>query len=219
MAFFLRCPSCHGGLEETWKERTAVIDRHLRRVKDALLHPFALRARGLHPVTVTWVGFVLGIAAAASAAAGLNGWALGLWIANRACDGLDGAIARVHQRKSDWGGYLDLVLDLTVYAALPIGVAFARTDAWLAAAVLLGSFYVNLGTWTLLSALAPDHERDTTVTMPVGLVEGAETAAFYSAFLLWPAWAPALFWIMAALVLATAAQRTLWASRYLRRTP
>ena len=43
--------------------------------------------------------------------------------------------------------------------------------------------------------------ESTTVTMPPGLIGGAETVGFYVAFFLWPAYQTWLFQAMAALVL------------------
>ena len=84
-----------------------------------------------------------------AAAAGFVVVAVVLWLLNRALDGLDGAIARARGRGSDLGGYLDMLADVVVYAAVPLGVAVSvdTRSGWMAAAVLLGSFYVNAVSW------------------------------------------------------------------------
>lgn len=56
----------------------------------------------------------------------------------------------------------------------------------------------------------------TSVTMPGGLVEGAESLVLFSLMLLFPAYAVALFLAMAALVAVTALGRVAWAARALR---
>ncbi|HIA67209.1 TPA: CDP-alcohol phosphatidyltransferase family protein [Candidatus Poribacteria bacterium] len=48
--------------------------------------------------------------------------ALIFWILNWFFDGLDGAIARAHQRQTDLGGYLDTLSDFIIYAAIPISL-------------------------------------------------------------------------------------------------
>jgi hypothetical protein len=55
----------------------------------------------------------------------------------------------------------------------------------------------------------------TAVTMPAGLIEGAETVVFFTLFLLFPGAIVPLFSLMAALVLFTAGQRVAWAIRRL----
>ncbi|MBK8050753.1 MAG: hypothetical protein IPK16_28780 [Anaerolineales bacterium] len=53
------------------------------------------------------------------------------------------------------------------------------------------------------------------MTMPKGLVGGAETILFYTMFLLWPDWTPWLYTAMASMVVAGIVQRLWWARRNL----
>lgn len=109
-----------------------------------------------------------------------------------------------------------------VYAAVPVGVVLGHPShmAWPAGLFLLASFFVNAASWMYLAAIlerrnlgaAATGER-TTVTMPPGIVAGAETVVFYSLFLLAPAWAPALFWLMGSLVWLNVVLRLAWAWR------
>ena len=55
----------------------------------------------------------------------------------------------------------------------------------------------------------------TTITMPSGLVGGAETVLFYCVFILWPQQLVVLFVLMGVLVLVTIGQRLIWAVRHL----
>jgi hypothetical protein len=57
--------------------------------------------------------------------------------------------------------------------------------------------------------------RLTSIEMPAGLIEGAETIAFYTLFYLLPSYVGYLFVIFGALVLFTAGQRVWWAARNL----
>ena len=120
------------------------------------------------------------------------------------------------------GGCLDLMGDTVGYAAVPLGVAAAHGDArvWAACAVLLASFYLNTMSWTLLSAIAEKRRvgagtrgEQTTIHMPAGLIEGAETIVLFSLMLALPDQALASFWVMAMLVAVTILQRVGWASR------
>jgi phosphatidylglycerophosphate synthase len=202
-----------------------MVDKMLREPKELLLTPLV---RGpilhIHPIAVTLLAAAVGLAAAVTAWQGAYLAALALWGLNRVLDGLDGTLARVAGRQSDLGAYLDIVLDHVVAAALAIGLALAAgtPDALLAAAALLASFYVNGATWMYLAALlekrragAAARSELTSVTMPSGLIEGAETIVFYTLFLLLPGALVPLFWLMAALVFATAGQRIAWAARRL----
>ena len=53
------------------------------------------------------------------------------------------------------------------------------------------------------------------MTVPAGLIDGAETVAFYVAFFLWPRYHRLLFYAMAALVGVNVFIRLVWAKRRL----
>lgn len=200
-------------------------DAILRGPKDRVLGPIARRTpRGVHPIAITLVAFIPGIGAAVAAADSRHTLAVGLWLLNRVLDGLDGTVARQRERQSDLGAYLDILMDVVVYAAVPIGIAVALDSrgAWIAAAALLATFYVNTISWAYLAAILERRaattdrtDRATAVVMPGGLVEGAETIVVFCVMLAVPAWAETLFWVMAAAVAVTVGQRVVWALKHL----
>jgi phosphatidylglycerophosphate synthase len=61
-------------------------------------------------------------------------------------------IARLHNGQSDFGGYVDILTDYIVYAALPIGlvIGLPSEQHYLALTILLASFYVNSASWMYL---------------------------------------------------------------------
>jgi phosphatidylglycerophosphate synthase len=202
-----------------------MIDKALREPKEALLGALVRGPlRRIHPTTVTVAAALVGLAAACAAWQAAYALAIGLWVVNRVLDGLDGTLARMTGQQSDAGGYIDTVLDHVIYAAIPLGLALAANTAaaYIALALLLSSFYINAATWMYLAALLEKRSAGaaargelTAVTMPSGLIEGAETIGFYTLFLIFPGALVWLFGLMAALVLITAAQRTTWALRTL----
>jgi phosphatidylglycerophosphate synthase len=155
-------------------------------------------ALGLSADRLTLAGFAVGLAAAVAIALGATGTGLALFLAGRVLDGLDGAVARI-EGATDRGGYLDIVCDFAVYAALPL--AFACLDPArnaLAAAVLLASFLVNGSAFFAFAAIAAKRGLETAQQGPksiyylAGLAEGAETILVFSFCCLVPAWFPAL---------------------------
>ena len=183
---------------------------------------------------MTLAGLGIGLAAALAAALDAFPAALALWLLNRVLDGLDGEVARRLGRADDRGGYLDLLVDLTVYAAVPIGAAIGTAglpgaagtleSAWIwpLVAALLATYYVNLGSYAFLGALMEKRGRGaaargeaTSLVMPAGLVEGFETVVLVSAMLAFPALLPLWLGLTAVLVGITAGQRAWWASRTL----
>lgn len=198
-------------------------DAYLRRQKDRLLTPLAGTAfSSIHPNWVSVIALGVGLG---SVVAILGQWywlGLGLWALNRSLDGLDGLIARVHHKQSDFGGYLDLFLDFIIYLTVPLAFAAAQptvANLW-ACLALLASYVLNTISWTTLATLLekrnrPSVGRLTSMEMPTGLIEGAETMIFYTLFYLLPSQIALLFTIMAILVGFTAAQRVWWAYRAL----
>jgi phosphatidylglycerophosphate synthase len=204
-----------------------VIDRALRPRAEAALAPLARATPSwIPPGAVTALAVVPGLGAAVAAATGRPLLATALWLANRLLDGLDGTLARRTGRVSERGGYADILLDVVVYAAIPLGIAAGRGEesAWVAAAALLATFYVNGIAWAYLAALlerrgagaAASGER-TSVTMPAGVVEGTETLVLFALALAVPQWSVAIMWIMAAAVVAGVVQRAVTAGRALGR--
>jgi phosphatidylglycerophosphate synthase len=204
-----------------------MIDHLLRYPKERVLEPLARGPlRHVAPTTLTLIACGLGIAAGIAAWQRWYEVALVLWLINRIFDGLDGTVARVNNRQSDLGGYLDMLLDVVVYTAIPLGLALGigGEAALLALVGLLASYYVNATSWMYLSALlekrrvgAATRGELTTVTMPGGLIEGFETILFYTAFLLFPTWIIPLFWLKAVLLAITILGRVTWAVIYLRK--
>lgn len=199
-----------------------MFDDVIRRWKARWFAPLVARLGFLSPTVLSLAAFALGLACAVAASQAWYLPALALWLLNRLLDGLDGEVARAHGRASDFGGYLDIMLDVAVYALVPAGLAFAdpNVPCFGGLALLLGAYYLNAASWTYLSAILEKRRANaqrgfTTVNMPPGLIAGTETFVFYCAFMLLPQYLAVFFATMAALVLATVAQRLYWAWRNL----
>lgn len=198
-----------------------MFDELLRRLKDRLLAPVA-RAIGplVPPNVLSLVAFVFGLLAAYNAWQGRNGIALVCWAVNRAFDGLDGTHARVHGKQTDFGGYLDIVLDFIVYASIPAALVAADSALATPGVFLLSTFFVNAASQMYLAAILERRQLGaaargelTTITMPPGIVAGAETVVFMACFIAFPAWRAVLFLTMGALVCCNIVQRLWWARR------
>lgn len=206
-----------------------MFDAPLRHAKDRLGEPLAAALKDVSPNAVSVMAFAVGLLAAGLAAGTLYSAAFTLWLMSRALDGLDGLIARLHHKQSDFGGYLDILLDFAVYAAVPVGLVLGAPsfDRYLALALMLAAFYVNGASWMFLAALLEKRGGRyvgdpsappglTSVVMPTGLVGGTETILAYSLFLLWPDLMATLFAIFGLLVFLTTLQRLAWAWRHLK---
>jgi phosphatidylglycerophosphate synthase len=139
--------------------------------------------------------------------------ALALFAMNRLLDGLDGAIARA-SRRTDRGGFIDIVFDFAIYGAFPLAFALREPDAFaVPAAVLLFSFYVNGASFLAFAAVAAKRGIDSSargiksIYFSAGLMEGTETILFFMAMILLPSWFPVLASAFAGLTIMSALAR------------
>lgn len=207
-----------------------MFDEKMRLVKDTTFNPLAQLSQRVPPWWFTAAGLLAGVVTAVTL--WQQQYALGflLWFINRVFDGLDGAVARLRGTQSDFGGYLDIVVDFVVYAVIPVGlaagVASTATSTGSVQAItlslifLLCTYYVNAASWMYLAAIlekrrAVHDGRLTTITMPAGIIGGTETIVFYTAFILFPSYLAWLFGLMGLLITATILQRLVWAARHI----
>ncbi len=200
----------------------------LDRAALGLLAPLLRRAgsglarAGIGADALTLTGFALGLGAAVAIAARSPLVGLGLMLASRLCDGLDGAVARA-TRPTDRGAFLDITLDFVFYASIPLGFALADPAAnALAAAVLLAAF-IGTGSSFLAFALLAERRGLHAAAYPNkgiyylgGLTEGSETLLCFAAMCLWPATFAAIAYVFAALCVPTLVARLLAGWRLLR---
>jgi len=152
----------------------------------------ALVRVGVGADAVTLAGFAIGIAAAAAIGLGDYGWGLGLLLASRLADGLDGAVAR-RTHTTDRGAFLDITLDFLFYASIPL--AFALADPArnaLPAGVLLAAF-IGTGSSFLAFAVMAERRGLASDAYPSkgfyylgGLTEASETLICFVLMCLWP---------------------------------
>jgi phosphatidylglycerophosphate synthase len=182
-----------------------------------------LARRGLQPDTITYLGLVAGLLAAAIIAVGGPAWmAVAALFLGRLADGLDGAVARA-RGLSDWGGYLDIVCDMVFYAAFPLAFVWLDPETnGRAGAFLLATFYINGATFLGFAILAAKAGVSSTsrgiktLYYTSGLLEGTETIAFFVAIALWPQIFPVAALVFGVLCLVTATARMVNAARIFR---
>jgi phosphatidylglycerophosphate synthase len=152
--------------------------------------------------TVTVAGFAAGIVAAALIVADLAPVALGFIVLNRAADVLDGAVARA-SRVTALGAFLDMSLDLIVYAALPVAFAIANPPSGLAAAFFLFGFVsmmtLELALWFWLRrGYESATTSDFSFTVPAPLIGHAEMSMLLAVACAYPPWFPLLAYVFGA---------------------
>lgn len=196
-----------------------MLDAKLRPLIDPPLNAIGRRlaGAGVTANALTFTGLALGLAGAAAIALGQIGWGLALIIANRAADGLDGAVARA-RGPSDLGGYFDIVADFAFYVAVPVGFGILYPANTLPALVLVASFVLTGVSFLAFAVIAGKRGATTeahgrkSFFYSTGLAEGAETIAVFIAMCLWPAWFGTIAYGYAALCVLTVFQRSAMAA-------
>jgi phosphatidylglycerophosphate synthase len=193
-----------------------VLDARIRRVIDPLLDRCgATLARwGLGANVVTVGGFLIGVGAWGALAAGWHWLALGLILANRLADGLDGAIAR-RRGATDLGGYLDIVLDFVFYAGVPFFFAVGRREFALPASFLVFSFVGTGASFLAFAVMAAKRGLTTEVRGRKslyylgGLTEGTETIVLFVLICVLPDYFGLFAWVFGGLCWLTTASRVI----------
>jgi len=192
-----------------------LLDARLRLLIDPPLNAAgrALARAGVTANALTFAGLALGLAGAAAIALDHLGWGLALILANRAADGLDGAVARA-RGPSDLGGYFDIVADFAFYVSVPLAFGVRAPGDTLPALVLVASFVLTGVSFLAFAVIAAKRGATTeahgrkSFFYSTGLAEGAETIAVFVTMCLAPAWFGAIAYGYAGLCVLTVFQRS-----------
>jgi len=185
----------------------ALIDPYLMRIANELA------ARNITPNQITIAGFVIGVVAAGAIVMSWYWLGLILLLISRIADGLDGSVAKI-TGSSDFGGFLDIVLDFAFYGIIPLAfiIADPQNNA-LAGAVLIFSFYVNGASFLAFSIMAEKQNLSSeergkkSLYFTTGLAEATETISVFVLFCLLPTWFSPIAWIFAVVCFYTAFSR------------
>lgn len=199
-----------------------MFDVQLRR----LVNPVLIRVAGwiadtrisANMMTISGAGFAL--AAAFFVTQSNFAAALGFILLNRIVDGLDGTMARING-PTEFGGYLDTICDYVFYLSIPVAFGLMNAANQIPALLLIASFTLTAVSFLAFAAIAARQTSDDGAHGPkafiysTGLMEGAETIAFFALFCLFPGFFPTLAIVFAALCLMTVLQRILRAAKSL----
>lgn len=179
----------------------------------------ALAKAGVRANAVTLAGFGLAVVASLLIALHWYWTGLGILLLSRLADGLDGAVARAGNI-TDFGGFLDIVLDFAFYGGIPLGFILADPAAnAVAGAVLIFSFYVNGTSFLAFAVMAEKRALESrargrkSLFFTTGLAEATETIAVFAAMCIFPSIFAWLAYGFAAVCFYTALSRIALAHR------
>lgn len=138
---------------------------------------------------------------------------------NRLTDGLDGAVARYWNKRdavkgtSDYGGYIDIVLDMIFYAGFVFFFCAGRPDLFPYGAFVIFSFVGTSSSFLTYGIMAAKRGEETALRgrksffHAGGLIEGTETIIFMALVCLLPDYFAVIAIIFAALCWVTVIAR------------
>ncbi len=139
----------------------------------------------LHPNQITTLAFVVGVVSAVFIAfSKFPIAAVLLWVSG-ALDVLDGTVARLTGKTSKLGGYLDLVFDRMVEAAVILGFFFYAPQNALIYLLFFVSVLFNFSTFMLAGSLFQNQGKKS-MHYDVGIVERTETFIVFTLMLIFP---------------------------------
>jgi phosphatidylglycerophosphate synthase len=159
-------------LARSLRLETAGTDALLARLLDRKLSwriSLRLARTRITPNQVTIANTCVGLACALMFAIPSYGWRLlasVLFLASTTIDGIDGELARLQMRESEWGGRLDVITDnvvhIAIFVGIFVGVYRASTDPiflWLLPLQLAGFALAALSTFMALRIRGPQAEQ------------------------------------------------------------
>ncbi len=198
------------------KKEITMLDSKLRPIIDIPLNKIAKKlSKYTSATSLTLIGFGFGLVACGLAFYNMYLLALVFLILNRVCDGLDGAVARVRDETSDFGGYLDIVLDFFIYAGFPFVMAFGMNDmnCFMAVAFVIFAMVTTGVSFLAYATIAAKRDMTTEAQgkksfyFSRGLMEGTETIIFLCLLCLLPQYFAILCFTFGTLCLITTAMR------------
>lgn len=160
-----------------------MLDPYCRKIFDPMLSAAGSKiARlGVSANMITLTGLFMGFVAMALIVNQYFYLAFIFIVLNRLCDCLDGAVAR-HFPANNFGGFLDIVCDMVIYAGIVFAAGFSSTDKIVGSAFLLFSFVGPISSFLAYAIIAEKMQHSTSVRgvksfyYSAGLCEGVETA-------------------------------------------
>lgn len=168
------------------------------------------------PNQVTVMAFIIGIAA--GSAIGFDFYLEGiilLWLSGL-LDVLDGTLARIQQKSSKIGAYMDLIFDRLVEAAVILGFYFSAPEHTLAYLVFFVGAMFNFTTFIVAGALF-QNEGNKSMHYDFGIVERTETFIFFTLMLIFKMYIFPILMIFNIIMILTGCLRFYRITRYAER--
>lgn len=186
-----------------------MIEHYLRqRFQQTLVNPFANCLKNtVTPNQMTVLSGFLGLLVLPALLLQHPYLAIALLLLSGFCDTLDGTLARLKQKSSDWGSVLDIMTDrlveiIVVFALFSL--APQQRAVW--SLLMLGSMLLCITSFLVVGIFTVNDSQKSFHYSP-GLMERAEAFLFFIAMMLWPEAFVVFAFLFTTLVTLTAVMR------------
>lgn len=186
-----------------------MLDTYGREYIDPMIKKTAriLSKRGVTPIGMTLCALVVGlIPSMLIVFANYNILAVILLWVSGFMDTLDGEIARSTDRKSNLGGFLDIVFDRVVEVSIIIAIGIKFPQVTFELMILTISILISMTIFLTVGALASNNKAKS-FRYQAGLMERTEGFLFFSAMMLGEKYLSMIIIVFACAILFTACQR------------
>jgi len=185
-----------------------MIDTHGRKYVQPLFDIMSkfLAKKGIHPIHITLSALVLGLMSICFVYLDWKVIALFFLWSSGLLDVLDGTVARLTDRKSDLGAFLDITFDRIIELGLIIALALSDDRLSIMLVLLSCSIVMSLTIFLTIGNFAK-KSTNKAFYYQAGLAERTEGFIFFSLMILFPSVRLLIGYIFASVILFTAAQR------------
>jgi archaetidylinositol phosphate synthase len=142
---------------------------------------------GLNANQVTWIAFILGLAAGVLVYLGVLGVAISvLWVSGF-LDAVDGSMAREQNRMTPWGTVMDVTFDRIVELGIIIALAIRFPQAQFLLILLTSGIVFSMTVFLTVGALS-EKKGMKSFYYQAGLAERTEGFILFSVMILLPHW-------------------------------
>lgn len=167
----------------------------------------------LNAMTTTFLAFATGMAAAVFLARGEITIACSLMWLSGFFDSIDGTIARLNRKATNWGAYNDLVSDRLVESALIAGFAMHNPSLLPACFAFIVALLFHFSTFLVAGTLFRNRGRKSMHYDP-SIVERGEAFVAFTAMMLYPEYSTPILLALTTVITLSAVSRYVRVARF-----
>lgn len=193
-----------------------MLDTHARKYVDPIINKSAifLLKKGFSPNSITYIAFLLGLCSSILVLFNCYVTSVIILWASGSLDAVDGAMARISNKKSAWGTILDITFDRLVELFIIFSIAYKFQKLDMLLVVLTGCIVFSMTVFLTVGALSHNNGVKS-FYYQAGLAERTEGFIFFTFMIFFNGRSAVIIIIFSIFIFITAVQRIFEAHRLL----